>query len=83
MPFKSLQEVTAGKSSPVRSAPFAQATDRPKCTSSLFISLVLPFVSSHSFSSRLFSFATQCRVRSQVRIDPLPSQCFARIPVDV
>lgn len=69
--------------SPVRSSPFAHATDRPICTSLLFISLVLPFVSSHSFSSTLFSFATQCRVQSQVRPYPLPPQCFARIPVDV
>jgi hypothetical protein len=41
-----------------------------------------PFLSCHSFSSRLFSFATQCRVQSQARPDTLPPQYFARILVD-
>jgi hypothetical protein len=71
------------ETSPVRRVPFAQATNRPKCTPPSYISLVLPFVSCHGFSSTLFSFATQCRVQSQVRPDPLPPQYFARILVDV
>jgi hypothetical protein len=66
--------------SPVHSVPLAQATNRPKYTSPLSISLALPFVSCHRFSSRSFSFATQCRVQSQFRPDPLSTLGFCADP---
>jgi hypothetical protein len=69
---KSRQEFASGEKSPVRSVAFAQATNRPKCTSPLFISLVLPFVSCPVIPSHPGYFLSQPNVVFSHRLDPIP-----------